>query len=88
MVLNSCLRTTRVLPVNILAALSDISSNILFFCCLCLQKLPSALSAYDNVDMACSSMEKSIKSVEISLSNRFGSLTDQVSGLSSISFQN
>ena len=33
--------------------------------------------------MACSSMEKSIKSVEISLSNRFGSLTDQVSKLSS-----
>ena len=53
------------------------------FCCLCLQNLPSALSTYDNVNEVCSSMKKSLKSVEISLSNRFGRLSDQVSELSS-----
>jgi len=39
--------------------------------------------AYDNVNEACSSVEKSIKLVETTLSNRFNSLTDQVNELSS-----
>ena len=39
--------------------------------------------AYDNVNKACSSVEKSIKLVETTLSNRFNSLTDQVNKLSS-----
>ena len=57
-----------------------IISNNIFFCSPCLHKLPSALSAYDNVNEACSFMEKSIKSVETTLSNRIG---DQVKELSS-----
>ena len=63
------------------SALSDISSNILFFCSLCLSRLPSALSAYDGFNDACSTVEKSIKSVETLLSNKFDSLTDQMKDL-------
>ena len=43
--------------------------------------MPSALFAYDGINDACSSMEKSIKSVETALSNRFDSLMDQIKDL-------
>ena len=64
------------------SALSNISSNIVFFCSTCLFKLPNALLVYDNINETCSSVENSIKSVETTLSNRFNGLADQVKDLS------
>ena len=65
------------------SALSNISSNVVFFCSLCLFKLPSALMAYDKTNEACSTIEDKLKSVEINLSKKFNSLADQVKELSS-----
>ena len=44
---------------------------------MCLSRLPSALSAYDGFNDACSTVEK----VETLLSNKFDSLTDQTKDL-------
>lgn len=62
------------------SAMSDVSSNILFFCCVCLNKLPAALLSYDGINSACSSVEKSVMSMETKLSNRFDSLSDHFRG--------
>jgi len=56
--------------------MSDIPSNILFFCSVCLDKLSAALLSYDGINSACSSVEKSVKSMETKLSNRFDILSD------------
>ena len=60
------------------SALSNVPSNIMFFCSLCLFRLPSALMAYNKTNETCSIIEDKLKSVEITLSNKFDSLTDQV----------
>ena len=65
------------------SALSDVAQNIVFFCSPCLYKLPGALMAFDNTSEVCSSVEQKIKSTEITLSNNFDSLVDQVNELSS-----
>ena len=64
-------------------SLTDLLTNIVFFCSECLHKLPSALLAYDRTNEACDSIEKKIDPVEASLSNKFASLADQLSDLSS-----
>jgi len=64
---------SRYIPTSILP--SQIYS---VFCSLCLSRLPSALSAYDGFNDGCSTFEKFMKSVETLLSNKFDSLTDEM----------
>ena len=65
------------------SGLSDLPTNIVFFCSECLCKLPSTLLSYDRTNEACERIEKKIDSVEVTLSNKFASLADQLSNLSS-----
>jgi len=74
-------RTCLQISTDQYSALSDVSSNILFFCSSCLSKLPEALRAFDSVNDACSQVEKSIKTIEVNLLNRFDGLTDQMNDL-------
>jgi len=63
--------------------LRDLPLNIVFFCPECVRKLPSALLAYDKTNEVCESIEKKIDSVETTLSNKFATLADQLTDLSS-----
>jgi len=65
------------------SSLHDLPLNIVFFCSECVRKLPSALLAYDKTNETCESIEKKIDSVEITLSNKFAALADQLTDLSS-----
>ena len=64
------------------SVLSNIPSNVVFFCSQCLFKLPEALKAFDKSNATCSFVEDKLKSVEVTLSNKFASLTDQLNELS------
>ena len=64
------------------SALSNIPSNVVFFCSRCFFKLPEALNAYEKSNATCSFVEDKLKSVEMTLSNKFASLTDQLNELS------
>ena len=64
------------------SALSNILNNVVFFCSQCLFKLPEALKAYEKSNATCSFAEDKLKSVEITLSNKFASLIDQLNELS------
>ena len=79
-------RSCTEISVEKYAALSDLPSNIVFFCTHCAYKLPSALMAYDKTKEACSVVEDTItsklKSLETTLTNKFNALTDQVNELS------
>lgn len=79
-------RSCTEISVEKYAALSNLPSNIVFFCTHCAYKLPSALMAYDKTKEACSVVEDTItsklKSLEITLTNKFSTLTDQINGLS------
>ena len=74
------------ISVEKFAALSNLSSNIVFFCTHYAYKLPSALMAYDKTKEACSVVEDTItsnlKSLETTLTNKFNTLTDQFNELS------
>ena len=58
--------------------LSDLPSNIVFFCMQCFHKLPSAIKAHNNVQEMFSLLEKRLESVETLLANKFSSMNDQV----------
>ena len=45
-------------------------------------KLPEALTAYEKSNATCSFVEDKLKSVEVTLSNKLASLTDQLNELS------
>ena len=58
---SSCIK----ISANQYSALSNVPSNIVFFCSVCLFKLPNALMTYDKSNEMCSSIENKLKSVEL-----------------------
>ena len=59
------------ISVDQFPALCDLPKNIVFFCCECIYKLPTALITYDKTKEACTTIENKLKSVQDTLSNRF-----------------
>ncbi|XP_065911357.1 uncharacterized protein [Dysidea avara] len=62
--------------------LCDLPKNIVFFCCECINKLPTALITYEKTKEACTTIENKLKSVQDTLSNRFDSLAETINDLS------
>ena len=58
--------------------LANFPTNIVYFCTLCIHKLPGALIAFDKTDEVNSIIDKSLKSLETQLSNKFDRLSYQV----------
>ena len=79
-----CLQHRRCIKIsdNQYSALSDLPSNIVFFCMPCFHKLPSTIKAHDNVQELCSIIEKRFESIETILDNKLASLNNQITELS------
>ena len=58
--------------------LANLPTNIVYFCTPCFCKLPGALAASDKTDEVNSTIDKSLKSFELNLINKFDRLSDQV----------
>ena len=65
---------------NQYSALSDLPSNIVFFCMPCFHKLPSAIKAHDNVQELCF-IKKRFESIETILDYKLASLNDEITEL-------
>ena len=63
------------------SVLSDLSSNIVFFCMPCFHKLSSAIKAHDNMQVLYSFIEKKLESVETVLVNKLTSFNSQTTEL-------
>ena len=57
--------------------LTNLPSNIMYFCVSCLYKLPSALIAFDKTEEVSSAFDRTLKYFEIKFSNKFDTLSDQ-----------
>ena len=61
--------------------LSNLPSNVVYFCMPCFHKLPSTIKAHDNVQELYSFIEKKLELVETALVNKFTSFNDQITEL-------
>ena len=63
------------------AILGEVVSNVLFFCSPCMHKLPMALSCYDTTSEVHHVIDSKFAAMELALSNKINSLSNQLKEL-------